>query len=56
MGPDWYFAAEEACEEEHDPAEYGGREWCQLSDEEREKAIEDYIWGCADAVSSARKG
>lgn len=56
MTPDWYFAAEEACAEEHNPAEYDGREWDALTDEEREEAIHDHIWGCADALNDAQEG
>lgn len=32
-----------ACEENHDPDLYEGREWDQLSDAEREDAIHEWV-------------
>jgi hypothetical protein len=46
---DWYENMWEACAEDHDPAEHNGREWDDLTDEEREAAINDRIAGIADA-------
>lgn len=39
MGPDWWLNAAEAAEENHDPAEYEGREWEELTDQEKDEAI-----------------
>lgn len=50
MGPEWYFDAAEACEESHDPADYDGREWNELTPKEQEAAIEEHIWGYADSL------
>lgn len=44
MGPDWYFNAAEAAEENHDPDEYEGREWDELTDQEKDEAILNQIY------------
>jgi hypothetical protein len=40
MTPEWYFRAMEQAEYEHDPRDYDGREWEELSEEEKEKEID----------------
>jgi hypothetical protein len=49
MGPDWYFDASERAEENHDPDNYDGREWEELTDEEKDEATMDRITDLADA-------
>ena len=49
MGPDWYFDASERAEENHDPEDYDGREWDDLTDEERDKATLEAVYDIADA-------
>ena len=44
MSPPWYERAAEAAEENHDPAEYEGREWEELTDEERNEAVLDQLY------------
>lgn len=44
MSPDWYFAAAEAAEANHDPDEFDGREWDELTDEEKHEIIIDSIY------------
>lgn len=50
MGPDWYFSASERAEENHDPEDYDGREWNELTDEEKDAATMDGITDFADAI------
>lgn len=52
---EWYEAAYEQAEEEHDPADYGGREWHELTDEERNDAVYEGIYGRADALVTESK-
>lgn len=40
MAPEWWEAAELQAISEHDPDEYGGLGWDQLTDEQRTRAIE----------------
>lgn len=50
MAPEWWVEAQLAAEELHDPAAYDGREWDSLTDTEREEAINEHIYGMADAA------
>lgn len=40
MAPEWWEVAELQAVSEHDADEYGGREWDQLTDDQRTRAIE----------------
>lgn len=40
MAPEWWEAAYLRAMSEHDPDEYGGREWDELTDDERTLVIE----------------
>lgn len=47
---DWYEQAYERAADEHDPEMFDGREWEELTDEERERAVYDDIDNMADAM------
>ena len=40
MSPPWWEAAELQARSEHDPEEYGGLGWDELTDGQRQRAIE----------------
>ena len=40
MSPHWWEVAEVQAISEHDPDEYGGLSWDQLTDDQRQRAIE----------------
>lgn len=44
MSPPWYERAVEMAEENHDPAEWDGREWDELNDEEKYEAAMDCLY------------
>lgn len=52
---DWYEEAYEAAEYEHDPEDWEGREWHELTDDERNDAAYDVIFGRADAAKDEAK-
>lgn len=52
---DWYEQMAEAAEEFYDPEENDGREWDDLTDEERDRLTMDEVWDRADAIKDARK-
>ena len=44
---EWYENAQFAAEENHEPEEFDGREWAELSDKEQQAAIDsevEHIW------------
>jgi len=47
---DWYEQMFERCVDNHDPAEWDGREWEDLTDKEREESLSDGIADLADAL------
>ena len=47
---DWYENIEEYVADNHDPEEYEGRDWCDLTDEEQQEAIRDRIESLADSM------
>ena len=57
MGPDWYFDAYEACEELYDQAHAAnaGPAWDQLTDEQKHKAVMDFVRQCADIARAVQK-
>lgn len=55
MGPDWWVDALEVAEEQHDPAEWGGREWSELSADEVDRAVSEVVLGAADARRDVAK-
>lgn len=55
MGPDWYFAAYESAEANYEPEENDGREWDDLTDDERHELAMDEIYGRADALRDEAK-
>lgn len=53
MGPDWWVEAAFAAEEAHDPDDYDGRSWDELTAQEHEDAINEVIYSVADAGEAA---
>jgi hypothetical protein len=47
--PDWYELAAEQAVDNHDPADYEGRGWDQLTDAERNEIIIEYVLSLGDA-------
>lgn len=47
---DWWEQAYEACADNHNPEEWDGREWEDLTDDERNDAINDHIFARADGA------
>lgn len=47
MAPEWWFALAEAAEENHDPDNYDGRGWDDLTDDEQAEAIDEQMYGMA---------
>ena len=39
MAPDWFDVCLDLAEKEHDPSEFGGREWDELSGEEQDRQV-----------------
>lgn len=52
---DWYETAYESCADNHDPAEWDGREWDELTDEERDAEVMDFWPSRADGLRVAAK-
>lgn len=45
MAPEWWFQAEEACQEAHDQASAAnaGPAWDELTEEQKGQAVTDYL-------------
>lgn len=50
MSPDWWEMAMELAQEDHDPDEYDGREWDELSVEEQEIGIAEALDALAGSI------
>lgn len=43
MAPEWWLMALNLAESFHDPDEFEGREWTDLTEDERENAIQEAV-------------
>lgn len=43
MAPEWWIVALELAQASHDPDEFGGREWADLTEDERENAVAEAV-------------
>jgi hypothetical protein len=48
MAPDWWILAYELAEESHDPDRYDGRDWSDLTDQERDDAVGEALIGTTE--------
>ena len=55
MGPDWFLAAYESAEANYEPEENDGREWEDLTDDERHDLALEEIYSRADGLRDQAK-
>jgi len=52
--PDWYETASKHCEQQHNPKQWGGREWEKLSPAEQDQSISEHTYAAGEKIRPGR--